>query len=339
MHPAQDTWRSLHRRAVVVDAHVDTFTRLLRTGRSFFDSRGCRHINYRLARRGGADILFASVYTRPMAAAASFGLRAFQFIRTTVRSSGERLVLLETQSDLRGFAEDALRENPQRPDGPIGIVLLMEGGLPLGDRLENLDTFFHLGLRILGLTHQPRNRLADGTGVRGESEGLSSLGKRVVRRAQELGIVLDVAHLGARGFWELLGLAEGPVISSHTGLRRFCDIPRNLSDDQVRAVARTGGVVAIDFYPAHLSKDRAAWKSLTARDVAMQISYLADLVGADHVGFGSDFDGIPRAVRDLGNASALPQLTKALMDRGFQPREIQGILGRNFLRVLRACLP
>ena len=215
-------------------------------------------------------------------------------------------------------------------EGKIAVILSLEGGEALGDDPGLLEVFYRLGVRSLGLTWNQRNLLASGVDDDDSGGGLTALGGEAVKVAQNLGILLDVSHLSARSFWDLIDHARGPVIASHSSAFALCPHPRNLTDQQARAVAQTGGVIGVNFHSPFLCKQGGA----KLIDVVNHIDYLVQLVGPEHVGLGSDFDGIPAGPQGLEGPHRFPDLARALTERGYKDQEVRAIMGLNFLRVL-----
>jgi len=238
-------------------------------------------------------------------------------------------------------------------DGRIGFLLTMEGVEPLGSDIHLLRAFHELGVRCIGLTHVRRNLAGDGGLIAptGSSrQGLSRFGCAVVDACEELRILIELAHLNPAGVEDVLGRTQGPVVISHTIPRRFYDVERNSSDDQMQAVAERAGVVGISSVLLSPSKDGA-----TAAAFADQVAYVAELIGIDHVGIGFDFfDFVYRAMpaeqkeafeRDLATVRLPPDLlhhgdtptvTRLLVERGFSDADIAKVLRENWLRVLRS---
>ena len=178
---------------------------------------------------------------------------------------------------------------------------------------------------MAGLTHFFDNELAGS--MHGLAKGgLTPLGRQTVRRMEQLGMVVDIAHASHKSVAEILAMAKRPVVSSHGGVQAVCKVNRNLSDDEIRGVAKTGGVIGIGYWDAAIC-------GAEPEKVAAAIAHVRDLVGIDHVGLGSDFDG---AVTTGFDTAQLVFVTQALVDRGFTPEEIRKVMGGNTLRLLRA---
>lgn len=238
------------------------------------------------------------------------------------RSHGQ-LVLIKTKHDLTAFIERRKRE-PHLVAG----VLALEGMHPLAGRLENVDEFFAAGFRMLAPTHFFDNEVG-GSAHGVHKTGLTEFGRNVLQRMEELHIIVDIAHAAPHMIDDILRLATQPIVASHTGVKGTCASPRNLSDAHLRGLAATGGVVGIGLW-------EGAVCAQTVQATAQAIRYTANLIGVDHVGLGSDFDGAIQAPIDV---SAMAQMTQALWDEGFTSDEIYKIMGGNVLRVFMEVLP
>lgn len=207
----------------------------------------------------------------------------------------------------------------------VGGMLSIEGLQDMEGKLANLDKLHAAGFRMAGLSHFFDNDVAGSMhGVR--KSGLTPLGRQVVARMEKLGMIVDIAHSSHQAVAEVLAMAKRPVVSSHGGVQATCKVNRNLTDDEIRGVARTGGVVGIGYWDAALC-------STAPEAIARAIAHVRDLVGIDHVGLGSDFDG---AVTTSFDTAQLVAVTQALVDRGFSEGDIRKVMGGNVLRVIRA---
>jgi membrane dipeptidase len=240
-----------------------------------------------------------------------------------------------------------------RPDDDtsVGFLFVLEGGRPLEGSLAVLRQFHRLGVRCLLLTWNGRNELADGVGE-GPDHGLSNFGRAVVREMRRLGMLLDLSHLSERGFYEAVDVHGGCVVATHSNVKALHDHPRNLSDDQIRTIAATGGVVGTAFMPAFLSPGRPSVET-----VVNHIEYVAELVGPQHAAIGPDFSYGPVAEEHrkqrsyegvsvdltvpypIQHSGQLPLLVDALRERGFAAKDVEAIMGGNLYRVLDTVLP
>ncbi|MEP7350962.1 MAG: dipeptidase [Sphingorhabdus sp.] len=209
--------------------------------------------------------------------------------------------------------------------GTLGEMLTIEGLHNLEGKASNLDRLYAAGFRMAGLTHFFDNEL--GGSMHGlKKGGLTPFGRDIVRRMEAKGMIVDIAHLSHAGVAELLALAKRPVVSSHGGVQATCKVNRNLTDDEIKGVAKTGGIIGIGYW-------EGAVCSTDPRAAAKAMKHVRDLVGIEYVALGSDYDG---ATTMRFDTSQLVQVTQALLDEGFTPDEIRAVMGGNALRVIRA---
>ena len=244
-------------------------------------------------------------------------------LHDAIARSGGRLLLITTVAQL-----DSLMAMRSRGLTSVGAVLSTEGMHALDGQLSNVDTLFAHGFRAAGLTHFFDNDV--GGSAHGVVKGsLTPLGRSTVQRMEQLGMVVDVAHASPTVVSEVFAMATKPVIVSHGGVQATCPGPRNLTDDQLRALAKTGGVIGIGFWDGAIC-------DATPANAAKAIRHVANTVGVDYVALGSDWDG---ATTEPFDASGIALVTDALLKEGFTPEEIAKILHGNAVRVLRAVLP
>lgn len=235
-------------------------------------------------------------------------------------SSQGKLRLITTPEDI-----DRLLADRHKGETVVGGMLSIEGLHDIEGKLENLDVLHDAGFRMAGLAHFFDNDVAGSMhGV--NKGGLTPLGRQVVQRMEALGMIVDLAHSSHTTIADVLAMAKRPVISSHGGVLGTCKVNRNLSDDEIRGIAKTGGVIGIGYF-------KGAICSTDPKDVARAIAHVRDVVGIDYVGLGSDFDGATTVSFDAGQVAAV---TQALLDAGFGEGDIRKVMGGNVLRVLRA---
>jgi membrane dipeptidase len=242
-----------------------------------------------------------------------------------------------------------------RAGNKIGLVITMEGVEPLGDDLNLLRAFYQLGVRAAGLTHARRNAAGSGGIFKASGssrDGLTAFGRDVVRECERLGIMIDLAHINPRGFEDVLGLTKKPPIVSHTNARTLYDIQRNISDEQIKAIGQRGGVIGVNAILVSPSAEKS-----TLDQYVDHIEHVIGLIGIDGVGIGFDFceylfQQLPAHVReelaaklttphfipDLTNHSHAGNLTRKLIERGFSDQQIEKVLFRNWMRVLKELL-
>lgn len=308
----------LHRDAVVVDLHCDTILEVASGARDITVRTAVGHIDLPRLRDGGVDVQVFALFVHPRYAGEGFPrvselLDAFD--RLEARHPGLRRVTTAAQ------VEEAVQAER------LAVVLAVENGTAIDGRIEHLEHLHARGVRMMSLTWNNSNDLADGA-VEELRGGLTALGRQVLPRMQELGMVIDLSHLSERSFWDVLEATSGPLVATHSNAAALTPHRRNLSDAQLGALAARGGVVGINFYPAFTGGASLA-------HVLDHVDYLVGAAGADHVALGSDFDGFTQTVAGLEDVSRLPNLTRGLLERGYRPDVVRRILGGNALRVFR----
>jgi len=244
---------------------------------------------------------------------------ATKLARAAERSNGQ-LRVIRTPAEL-----DQLLADRAKGKKIVGAMLSIEGLHDIEGKIANLDRLHDAGFRMAGLAHFFDNDIAGS--MHGQAKGgLTPFGVQVVRRMEALGMIVDIAHASHATVAQVLAMAKRPVVSSHGGVQATCKVNRNLTDDEIRGIARTGGVIGIGYWDAAIC-------STDPRAVAAAVAHVRDLVGIDHVGLGSDFDG---DVTTRFDSSQLAVVTQSLVDRGFSPDDIRKVMGGNVLRVIRA---
>lgn len=213
--------------------------------------------------------------------------------------------------------------------GKRAVMLGLENGLALGDSLENINIFKELGIQYITLCHNGSNAICDSAKGEKPHNGISEFGGKVIARMNQLGITVDISHSSEQATLQAVEISKQPIIASHSSCKALCDHPRNLSDQAIRAVAASGGVVQICGYGGFLATDRSA----TIHDIVAHIEHAASLVGYDHVGIGSDFDG-DGGVAGFDGANEFISLSVELLRRGVTESDVAKVMGGNILRVL-----
>jgi microsomal dipeptidase-like Zn-dependent dipeptidase len=343
-----DEARRIHDDSFVVDLHADS----LMFGRDLLVRSAVGHVDLPRLQEGGVGLqMFTAVTKAPFGSdihqtdrddidlltlgaiiqrspLASLGpkdralLQAERLASLILRSEG-RLLPARSQAEL-----EAVVAGHRRDPTIVGAIFGLEGAHALEGDIANLDLLYGVGVRMVSLTHFFDNEYA-GSAHGLEKGGLTDKGRELVSRMEQLGIVVDLAHLAPAALDELLAMATKPALVSHGGVKGTCDNPRNLSDEQVRAIAANGGVVGIGYF-------ELAVCGTEPRDVVAAIRHVVDLVGDDHVALGSDYDGATTVGFDT---SKLPALTQEMLEGGLPEDSVRKILGANALRVLRQTLP
>jgi membrane dipeptidase len=352
----------------VFDAHVDALQRALDLGQDLGGASGCGHFDLDRARLGGLGAVVLVAWVDPRFLAEGEGAC---FARAQALLVEFQALLQRYPGRIR-FAGNARGLRQARQEGALAAIAGIEGGHAIEESLARLEWFFEVGVRVLTLVWN--NHLSwirscqDGAGA-GVPPGLSSFGRKVVARMNELGMLVDLSHAGERSFYDALDEATKPLIASHSGCAALHAHPRNLSDDQLRALSRHAGVVGIVFHPGFLdagaraeeervragSAYRAlrgasetelfvAQSQLMARSAAPlatdrlidHIVHAAEVAGIDHVGVGSDFDGIQRTPQGLEDASCYGRLAEGMLSRGFAISDVRKVLWDNMERAFAA---
>jgi len=315
---------ALHRRCLVIDGHADSILMVLSGERSLTERSDKGHIDWPRAREGGLACTVQAAWIDPVyyPVAPRRALEAIDGLLTQIaEAEGVRLVLR---------ADDVTEAHAA---GELAVLLNIEGAEPLQGSLALLRSYYRLGVRMMGLVWNHRNEVAEGVGEPESGGGLTRFGREVVREMNRLGMLIDLAHITPAGFFQVLELSEDPVLFTHGNCQALCEHPRNLTDEQIRALAAKGGVFGVSFVASFMGKETA-----TLETVADHIDHVCQLLGnADHVGLGSDFDGAttPPGLEDV---TCLPRLTAELMRRGYGEEDLAKILGGNYLRVFRQVL-
>ncbi|HHW58413.1 MAG TPA: membrane dipeptidase [Clostridia bacterium] len=308
-----------------VDFHCDTLYRLVDKQVNFFEKSNEGHVDFPRMKEGKVHLQVFAVFVDPKFMrknAATIALKMIDKMHELVEKSNELQLIL------KGEDIDKIKK-----EGKIGALLSIEGGEALEGELSLLRMFYKLGVRALTLTWSLRNDLGDG--VDGVKEaGLTSFGKEVVKEMNRLGMIVDVSHLNEKGFWDVVELSEKPIIASHSNAKTLCSHRRNLTDEQIKAIAQKGGVIGINFVPQFLRDD----KNATIEDILNHIDYMVELVGEDYIGFGSDFDGISSTPEGLEDISQFPEIVEGLIKRGYTQEQIEKITYKNFENLIKKIL-
>ena len=366
---------TIHKRAIAVDMHADTVQRVLDEDVNLQEQLSDGHFDAVRAQAGGLDAQFFSIWVEPQLFGGG-GARAVKraddqvaAIRALAEKHPETWALATSAGDVRRAVEK----------GRIAALMGLEGGYAIDEKLENVQRYFDLGVRYMSPAWSISTSWAGSSGDdAGAERGLNEFGKNVVREMNRLGMMVDVSHVSDKTFWDIVNTSTKPVIATHSACRAIADVPRNLTDDMIRALAKTGGVVNVIFYPEHLepgwsqlkkkvdveiapmvqeasanepggavqkklARDRVRMREFARRLPPVYVSRIVDhidhvvkLVGVDHVGIGSDFDGVQSTTADLATVADLPNLTKELLKRGYSASDVEKILGGNMLRVMDA---
>jgi len=313
---------------IIVDGHCDTLLELFKNKHSLWDYNENRHLDWPRLQKGQVGLQFMSIYIEPQYKPSDSLSRVLEILDYfhQLQREGQGLPLtVTTKKDLSGI-------NSSEPR----VLLAIEGGEAIEGKLSNLRILFKLGFRSLTLTWNQRNQIADGVWEKNTGGGLTTFGREVVQEMNRLGMLIDVSHLSESGFWEVLSLSQQPLAATHSCCYSLHQHPRNLTDAQLQALAEKQGIVGINFYPYFLGENP---HNITIEDVLKHLEHAVNVAGIDHVGLGSDFDGIELTPQGLSDGSYLPCLIDRLIQLGWKEEEIKKVMGGNFLRVLQQILP
>jgi membrane dipeptidase len=374
--PVSARARAIHGSAIVVDTHADTPQRFLDEGFDIgsTDPNDNGHLSLDKARRGNLGAEFFSIWVDPETNQGHFARHTFDLIDSVYEQAArhpDRMIMAFSVADI----ERAHREHK------LAALMGIEGGHSIENDMHLLRDYYRLGVRYMTLSWSNTNEWADSSGDINDAkvqhhDGLTEFGKQVVLEMNRLGMMVDISHVADKTFWDAIATTKAPVIASHSSARALVNAPRNMTDDMLRAVAKNGGVVQVNFFSAfddndfrkaeeaqskaqaeaqqkYLDRLRAEGKTPTYVDsdkierewmakiprpplksLIDHIDHIAKVAGVDHVGLGSDFDGVSGATpQGIDSAADLPKITQALLDRGYGEADIHKILGGNLLRV------
>jgi membrane dipeptidase len=351
----------VHRSAILIDTHNDITSRTV-DGYDIGKNRDDGHTNITSLKAGGVGAQFFAVYVSSSYVKDNRSAhRTLDMIDTVRHGIVERY---PNDFTLATTAEDIDRIHKQ---GKIAALMGIEGGHAIEDSLGLLRDFFDLGIRYMTLTHTNTNNWADSSGDIDKPgvehhNGLTPFGKQVVHEMNRLGMMVDISHTADKTFWDALAESKAPIFASHSSCRALCNAPRNMTDEMIAALGKKGGVIQINFNCGFLSeKSRAAEKNVqysklpgaqgedadiaeyrkkvppaTLADVVAHIDHAVKVGGIDAVGIGSDFDGVSCTPVGLEDVSKFPNLTRALLEKGYSAEDIRKIYGGNTLRLMRA---
>jgi membrane dipeptidase len=367
----EERFERLMRDILIFDAHIDTPRYTVDEGYQWAEEHSYYETDIPRLKRGRVGAVLFGVYVEPQDYPPGlWTARAMECIDAFHEQARRNARDVEVAYT----ADDVVRIHKS---GKVAVMVSLEGGHLIMDSLRLLRVYHQLGVRYMTLAHFRTNNWADSATDVAVHNGLSAFGREVVREMNRLGMILDVSHVSDKTVLDALEASRSPVIASHSSAKALCDIPRNMSDDILRAIGRKGGVVCINFHAGYLDKraydvywsnresrvretrealalHRASpkrWEVVRAilqryyklmppvdvKELLRHIDHVAKVAGVDHVGLGSDFDGISGMVpRGMEDVSKYPVLVKGLMEMGYSDADIRKIMGENLLRVMRA---
>ena len=369
------SYLKLHKKAVLIDTHNDFISTGIEKGKSFDqDLKGITHSDLNRMKQGGIDVQVFSIFCDEnygMGTAYAFANREIDTLYSTIARNPGKMMLVRTPTELKSAVKS----------GKLGSMIGVEGGHMIEDNLDYLNKLYERGTRYMTLTWNNSTSWASSAADEragkdlGHPYGLNALGEKIVQRMNELGMIVDISHVGEKTFYDALRITTKPVIASHSCTYALCPVPRNLTDDQIRLIGKNGGVIHLNFYSgfvdssfreknnAFIRKHQAEKEELLKQNpsdfyanlklhekykdeidnvrpsltlLIDHLDHIVKLICTDHVGIGSDFDGINSSPRELNDVTDMPLITEELLKRGYSQKDIRKILGGNFIRVFKA---
>ncbi len=348
-----------------IDSHIDTIQRVLIDNADLGRRLSVGHADLPRLREGGVNAPFFALWVPTY-------YHGAEAVRRTLDLRDAMQRVFDRHPDRIELAVDAAAVERITRAGKIAAILSVEGGHQIDDDLAVLRMYYLLGVRAMTLTHFRNTDWADSSTDKPAHNGLTDFGKEVVREMNRLGMMVDVSHVSDKTFYDAIAVSTKPVIASHSSCRALSDVPRNMTDDMIRALAKNGGVIGINFgegflnpkdasllrkavnsisytepsltgkalddYEAkefHRDMKSAAQTYATIDDAVAHIDHAVKIAGIDHVGIGSDFDGITAPPHGLEDISKMPALKAALRKKGYSDQDVRKIFGLNTLRVFR----
>ena len=369
------SYKSLHKKAIVIDTHNDFISTGIEKNKSFDqDLKGITHSDLNRMKKGGVDVQVFSIFCDEnygMGTAFAYANREIDSLYAVVERNQKKMMIVKNPADL----DLAVKSKK------LGSMMGIEGGHMIEDRIDYLDSLYKRGGRYMTLTWNNSTSWASSAADEragkdlGHPYGLNELGEKIVRHMNELGMIVDISHVGEKTFYDALRITTKPVIASHSCTYALCPVPRNMTDDQIRMIKKNNGTIQLNFYSGFVDStfreknNNFIAKHQQEKDSILKtnpsdfyanlflhekykdemdnvrpsltllidhLDHIVKLIGVDHVGIGSDFDGINSSPRELNDVTNMPLLTKELLKRGYSKEDIYKILGENFIRVFKA---
>lgn len=303
--------------------HVDTLLNYDKSVKyNFFEDNNNCHVDLPKLKKGRVKLVTFAIFVEPQFKPHYALQRTIQLLDRfhLLLSKARELVLIEDYCDVKKIINS----------DKIGVMLAIEGAESIFD-LSVLRIFHKLGVRMISLTWNQRNHLADGVGELEANGGITKLGKKIIKEITNLRIIIDVSHLAPASFWDIIKLVDLPVVASHSNAKSLCNHPRNLDDKQIKAISKKQGLIGLNFAPFFLTKK----KDVEIIHIIKHINYIKEMIGIEHIVLGSDFDGITETPATLTNAGQLGNLYTELVNNNFDKKEIKKVFYKNWLNFFK----
>lgn len=368
--------KKIHDKAVLIDTHNDILSSAVLDGKDISHELAEGHSDLDRFKKGGVDVQFFSVYTGPVPRNKEGPYKdaneEIDSLQSIAARNPDRMILAATYQQVK----KGLRQKK------LVALIGVEGGHMIEDNIQKLEALYKRGMRYMTLTWNNSTDWASSAmdetlnPEKLKQKGLNDFGKKIVRRMNELGIIVDLSHTGEQTFYDAIAASSKPVLLSHSSVWNICPVFRNVKDDQIKAVAKNGGVICVNFYSGFISKafdQRAEYLAGPARKIIQDslftisndsatmktewrkyyrremenvrptlaqlvdhIDYIVKLVGDDYAGIGADYDGVSSLPVGMDDVTTYPKITEELLRRGYSKKSINKILGGNVLRVMKA---
>jgi len=367
-YQASEKARALTQDTILIDSHIDVPYRLSEKWDDVTQATEDGDFDYPRAKAGGLNAPFMSIYVPASLddsdKSTALAHKLIDYVEAIVGRAPDKFAIAKSVKDVK----------EQFKQGLISLPMGMENGSPIQGNLDNLNTFYERGIRYITLAHSQSNHIADSSyDIRRKWKGLSPFGKKLVEEMNNIGIMVDISHVSDKAFYQAIEISKVPVIASHSSLRKFTPgFERNMDDAMIEALGKNGGVIQINFGSTFVSKLSQNWRNqMTTKRKALveeagqdsplvkafdeeyavknpfpfasvdtvldHIDHVVELIGIDHVGIGSDYDGVGDSLPEgLKDVSSYPNLVQGLLDRNYSEADIKKILSGNFLRVWQA---
>lgn len=307
---------------LIIDAHCDVITKIMKTGEELY-SNNC-HFDLNRLKKYNHFVQFFAAYVNPIYSPHSAYERCIDIIKNFI-------IQIEKNKEHIVFAKEYQHIVDAIKLGKFAAVLTIENGSALEGDIKNLDKFYELGVRSICITWNGSNQIACGVGGDNLPGGLTQFGTNVVKRMNQLGMLVDVSHINEASFFDVIDISTAPIIASHSNSKTICQHRRNLSDNQFKALIKNGGVTGINLCPTFLNDSGTA----NINDILRHIEHFMSIGGEDNIGIGADFDGISTTPIDVPGVECIGDIFNKLLQINYTEEQIRKIAGLNFLRVLK----